>query len=204
MTSSKSVAIPSIPTNPSRNGKLKFNQTTELERLNERLQHISEKIITPSPYLLTVPGERSYHLNSLQTIDWTRGTPFSVSEGELQYVSFLRRELGDSLITAVGGWDNEKGELVDTSPNGVRGGKSGTSTPKLGGKKMTLADYKNKKAGIQPVSQDATKANATERPSTHFNGCEVEPDKSLAAAQLQQSKKRYFHKMPVNILGRDC
>ncbi|MCJ1391478.1 hypothetical protein MMC18_004342 [Xylographa bjoerkii] len=166
MLSSKSATLSSTPTNPSNNNKFKIHQAAELERLDARLHSISEKIITPSPYLLTVPGERSYRLNPLQAIDWTRGTPFSVNEGELQYVSFLRRELGDSVLTAVGGWDNEKGELVDASPNGARGVKSGTSTPKQGGKKMTLADYKNKKAGVQPASQDVVKTNGTEQQLT--------------------------------------
>ena len=193
MLSSKSGTVSSIPTDPSNNSKLKLHQATELERLDARLQNVSEKIITPSPYLLTVPGERSYHLNSLQTIDWTRNTPFSVNEGELQYVSFLRRELGDSLITAIGGWDNEKGELVDASPNGVRGVKSGTSTPKQGGKKMTLADYKNKKAGVQPASQEVVKTNGTEVPSARPTGGDVELEKSLVTDQpQQQSRKRYF------------
>ncbi|MCJ1399167.1 hypothetical protein MMC11_002369 [Xylographa trunciseda] len=199
MLSSKSTTISSIPTDSRRASKLGFHQAAELERLDARLQNISEKIITPSPYLLTVPGERPYSLNSLQTIDWTRGTPFSVNEGELQYVSFLRRELGDSLITAVGGWDNEKGELVDVSPNGARGVKSGTSTPKQGGKKMTLADYKNKKAGIQPAPQDVVKTIATEGPSAHLNGGDVEVEKGLVADQPhEQSRKRTRDTMQAN------
>ena len=193
MLSSNSTAASSIPTNPRNNSKLKLFQAAELERLDARLQNVSEKIITPSPYLLTVPGERSYHLNSLQTIDWTRNTPFSVNEGELQYVSFLRRELGDGLITAIGGWDNEKGDLVDASPNGVRGAKSGTTTPKQGGKKMTLADYKNKKAGVQPASQDVVKTNGIEAPSARLSGGEVELEKGLVTDQpQQQSRKRYL------------
>ncbi|MCJ1377187.1 hypothetical protein MMC17_000279 [Xylographa soralifera] len=199
MLSSKSATESSIPTNPSSSSKLKLYQAAELERLDARLQTVSEKIITPSPYLLTVPGERSYHLNSLQTIDWTRNTPFSVNEGELQYVSFLRRELGDSLITAIGGWDNEKGELVDASPNGVRGIKSGTSTPKQGGKKMTLADYKNKKAGVQPTSQDIVNTNGIEAPSAPLNEGDIELEKGLVTDQPpQQSRKRTADTMQAN------
>ena len=203
MLSSKSVTASSIPTNPSNHSKLKLQQESELDRLNARLRNVSDKIITPSPYLLTVPGERSYRLNSLQTIDWTKNTPFSVNEGELQYVSFLRRELGDSLITAVGGWDNEKGELVDASPNGIRGVKSGTSTPKQGGKKMTLADYKNKKAGIQPASQDVVKTNGAEAPCVPLSGGKVEQEKGLVTDQhQQQSRKRYIPSALMKYSGR--
>lgn len=169
------------------------SQATELESLNAHLKHISEKIIAQSPYLLTVPpcGEE-FRLTRSQAIDWTKNTPFHPGEEELQYVSFLDRSRGDTVIKAVGGWDNGKGELIDVSPNGMRGGKSGTTTPKQGGKKMTLADYKNKKANGQLAAKDRLKPNGTDSLPPQVNGAESQG--AIASSTMptqEQTKKRY-------------
>ncbi|MCJ1477300.1 hypothetical protein MMC13_005971 [Lambiella insularis] len=181
-----------MPTSSVVSNKPKGRQTTELDNLNAHLKHISEKVIAQSPYLLTVPpcGE-AFRLTKSQANDWTKNTPFHPGEAELQYLSFLDRSQGETIIKVVGGWDNGKGELVDASPNGTQAGKSGTTTPKQGGKKMTLADYKNKKASGLLAAKDVSNPNELKPLPPPINGAESEVAKTSSAMPVQeQSKKR--------------
>ncbi|MCJ1244283.1 hypothetical protein MMC30_001481, partial [Trapelia coarctata] len=168
------------------------NQLTELEQVDARLRTISEKIIPSSPYLLTVPEAPHYPLSPSKVTDWRRGTLFGRNEEPVQYVSFLNRDFSSGLIRAVGGWDNEKGELMASSPNG-QFVKSGTSTPKQGqtaGKKMTLADYKNKKAGGQAGVKEVAKPNGQEPKLERVNGTSSTKEKTTGVNHPQQATKK--------------
>ena len=176
VTSTTSKAIPKdksdLPKDP------KVQESTELEKLNARLSHISKKILSASPYLLTVPSDRPYNINPHQANDWRRQTPFDANEEQLQYMSFLNREFDDGLIRAIGGWDNEKGEIMDTTTTATHGSRSGTTTPRPGqapGKKISLAEYKNKKAASQPASKDLS---SIDRP-------QMKQEKSLPTAKAE-------------------
>lgn len=117
---------------------------------------------------------------------------FARNEEPLQYVSFLNRDFSHGLIRAVGGWDNEKGELMASSPNG-QSVKSGTSTPKQGqtaGKKMTLADYRNKKAGGQPGIKEVAKSNKQEPKHERANGTSTTKEKLSASSHPQQATRK--------------
>jgi hypothetical protein len=194
----------------------------DFSRLDARLAHISRTVLPDSPYLVTIPNAQEFRLSPPQAVDWRRGTHFRPGEEIVQYASFLKHDNWDqSLVQAVGGWDNERGEMIDSSPNG-RGAISGTATPKPGqttGKKMTLADYKLKKAGGTPAVKaepastgQGTKpgkingiANKEEKMPEKMAGVDVKEvkglkntvsvtvkeDKSLARVDvLQESKQR--------------
>ena len=176
VTSATSKALPKdksdLPKDP------KVQESSELEKLNARLSHISKKILSASPYLLTVPSDRPYNINPHQANDWRRQTPFDVNEEQLQYMSFLNREFDDGLIRAVGGWDNDKGELMDTIATAAHGSRSGTTTPRPGqapGKKISLAEYKNKKAASQSTSKD----------SSSIDRREMKQEKTLNTAKVE-------------------
>ena len=123
------------------------SQHPELRELDARLKNISEKVIPASPYLLTVPNVRPFNLTSHQADDLLRGTPFTAKEEQLQYLSFLA-DWDDGLITPVGGWDNEKGEIMEQ----VSVTRSTTTTPKVGAKKISMSDYKKRTAGQSAIN----------------------------------------------------
>lgn len=120
----------------------------ELVELDARLKFISQQVIQPSPYLLTIPTNNPCRLNPEQASDWRRGTPFGPDEEHLQYVSFLPN-WDDSIIQPVGGWDNDKGEIAETPTFEMQRARSGTMTPGQNGVKkiLTLAEYTNRRAG---------------------------------------------------------
>ena len=146
----------------------KTDNTPELRCLRKRFRRISEKILPLSPYLLQISEKTSPDLGHHHPINWNRGTPFAPNEQALQYVSFLNVPLELGVIRSVGGWDNEKGELEESSPNGQRDFKSGTTTPKQGqtaGKRLTLADYAKRKTAGQSGAKAVIQPNGAG--STH-------------------------------------
>ena len=155
-----------IPTNSSNVSKSsKERENIELDKLNARLGHISKRVLPSAPYMLTVPSDQPYTLTSYQANDWRRNTPFDVNEEQLQYMSFLSRDFDDGLIRAIGGWDNDKGEIIDNTSSRLEDSRSGTTTPRPGqttGKKISLAEYKNKKATTQSGSKDTSATNGIE------------------------------------------
>jgi hypothetical protein len=128
---------------------------SELRSLDAKLRHLSDKVIQQTPYILTVPTDRPYHLDRRLQDQWKRGTPFDSNEEQLQYLSFLP-EWDNGLITPVGAWNDEKGGMDTPSQSG----RSSTLTPKVGGTKvkLSLSDYKKKAAG-QAVTPKPAREN---------------------------------------------
>ncbi|KAI9840501.1 MAG: hypothetical protein M1837_001561 [Sclerophora amabilis] len=121
------------------------------DRVDQRLSFLIRHTLPKSPYLLSVPTDKPYHLSSYQEHNWRVGGPFAADEEELQYMSFLPRDSDDSLIVARGNWDEMEKDAP--SKNGVR---SGTTTPLNGKtKKISLSAYKSKPRG------EAMTANST-------------------------------------------
>lgn len=113
-----------------------------------RLKHISEHIFPATPYLLTVPT--TCRVDSHQANDWKRGSPFSANEESLQYLTFNSHLFDDTMLTAVGDWDDGKGGIPEKSPDTTTKSSSGLGTPFPGQpprKKISLQDYKAKTAG---------------------------------------------------------
>ena len=106
----------------------------------------------------------------------------------MQYLSFLSRDWDDGLLRVVGGWDNEKGEMMDTATIQANGARSGTSTPQPGGgpkKKISLSDYKSKAAGIGVVKpMPKVSENAAALPEV--NGTSAPIEKLLKAPEVSQ------------------
>lgn len=138
--------------------------------VDTRLERLRDKVFPTSPYLLTVPT--TYRVSSHQANDWRRGSPFGAHEEQLQYLTFLTRERDDTLLGAVGDWDDGNGAIMEKTSSHPYGARSGTNSPLPGQapkKKISFQAYKNKTAGQaggktlpkvneEPISQEATKA----------------------------------------------
>ena len=118
-----------------------------LQDLDAHIQRVSDKLLPPSPYLLTVPTRRPFHLDDGQREDWVKGTPFSAKEAELQYLSFLPNWEG--IMRPMGGLLDDRGELIDPEKEKR---KSASQTPKVAAKKISLAEYKQRKPGNAPLN----------------------------------------------------
>ncbi|KAJ5643093.1 uncharacterized protein N7484_005600 [Penicillium longicatenatum] len=117
----------------------------DLQSLDQRLKHLSDDVLPPHPYLLTLPTKVPFRLGPRSANNWAVGhdRPFTPEEQELQYMTFLTHSDTDSLLKAVGDWSDEKGRMMadrSTAPTTAE-------TPKdnIARKKISLNDYKNQK-----------------------------------------------------------
>ena len=124
-----------------------FNNS-ELQRLRKRLRRMAQKILPEQPYILQIFEKTTPDL-ARHDLTWSKGTPFSYHEDVLQYATFMNVPLELGVVISFGGWENGKGEIDDSSDNGPRTFQSGTTTPKPGQKKMSLADYAKRKTAGQ-------------------------------------------------------
>ncbi|KAJ6096764.1 hypothetical protein N7486_007510 [Penicillium sp. IBT 16267x] len=129
--------------------------TADLQSLDQRLKRLSDDVLPPQPYLLTLPTKVPFRLGPRSVNNWAVGhdRPFSPEEQELQYMTFLTHSDTDSLLKAVGDWSDEKGRMMAdrfTAPTTAE-------TPKdtIAKKKISLNDYKNQKnSGLSPAIHD--------------------------------------------------
>ncbi|EER37240.1 conserved hypothetical protein [Histoplasma capsulatum var. duboisii H88] len=121
-----------------------------LKGVNTRFKHLSDKVLPASPYLLRVPTERPFHLGSRFVSNWAVGDnrPFAPEEEHLQYMTFLPHQDEDTLLVAVGGWSDERGNIMeeDTSkaPSITTSPSVDTPQHRFQRKKISLSDYKKK------------------------------------------------------------
>jgi len=132
----------------------------EISVMDMRLDHISNNRMVNSPYVLTVPSDRPFRVNDYLAEAWIRGTPFSLDEAELQYVTFFG-DWGDSLLKPVGPINGSRGGLP--TPGHEPSGRSATSTPKVAPKKITLGEYKRKTAA-GPTSEPKAQIPVSPKP----------------------------------------
>jgi hypothetical protein len=142
------------------NSKSALEQTSapEIISLDKRLQRLKEEVLPFYPFLLTLPTDVPFRPGARFINNWAVGDdgPFTPDEQELQYMSFLTHQDGDSLLVAVGDWSDGTGNIMSDKRSGSQ---SAASTPPAGSlkKKISLNDYKNKRKGgasVSPISQE--------------------------------------------------
>lgn len=125
--------------------KSMHQKSIENSPIDLRLKRISDDILPEAPYILTVPT--TYRVKETQVNDWKRGCPFGADEEILQYMSFNARQHDDTILIAVGNWDDGHGALVDKMSANTSKSNSGTLSPFPGTaprKKISLQDYSNR------------------------------------------------------------
>ncbi|KAF7119165.1 hypothetical protein CNMCM5793_008909 [Aspergillus hiratsukae] len=149
------------------NSKSALEQTSapEIISLDKRLQRLKEEVLPFYPFLLTLPTDVPFRPGARFINNWAVGDdgPFTPDEQELQYMSFLTHQDGDSLLVAVGDWSDGTGNIMSDKRSGSQ---SAASTPPAGSlkKKISLNDYRNRRksgASVSPISQEPlTQASA--------------------------------------------
>lgn len=122
------------------------SSVSEAEFIDRQLSHLKEEILPFYPFLLTVPTDVPFRLGGRFVNNWAVGNdgPFTPDEQQLQYMTFLTHQEGESLLVPVGDWSDESGNAM---PDQRSGPESTTSTPPSGSvkPKITLNDYKSKR-----------------------------------------------------------
>lgn len=130
-----------------RNPKSTRERSSALDQkpIDQRLKHLKEEVLPFYPFLLTVPTDVPFRLGGHFVNNWAVGDdgPFTLEEHQLQYMTFLAHNEGDSLLVAVGDWSDGAGSIMSDQRPGLQ---SATNTPSSGTtkKKISLNDYKNK------------------------------------------------------------
>lgn len=125
------------------------------------------------PYILTISTiEPRYHYPSAQeAFSWRLGTPFELHEEHLQYQSFVLRD-DPGCFTQRSRLDLQR-ERDAANRKHINGPASGAGTPSVGGtakRKISLEDYKNKKAGTGAQKADQNMPKKPDASKVHVNG----------------------------------
>ncbi|OAG42807.1 hypothetical protein AYO21_03090 [Fonsecaea monophora] len=119
-----------------------------LAQLDERFKYLTDTILPPHPYLLSVPSDVPYRHSSRFVNTWYEGTPFDRKEEQLQYLSFLPHSgEHEALLKVEGGWADDHGNPVveeELSPKALPASGRHTPADTVNRKKISLKDYKTK------------------------------------------------------------
>ncbi|EGD96233.1 hypothetical protein TESG_03685 [Trichophyton tonsurans CBS 112818] len=151
------------PSKPSLVSSGKRSYSTYLSDVDRKLKQLSRDVLPAHPYILSVPTEKPYRLGSRFVSNWAVGenTLFSPEEEQLQYMTFLPHQGEDTLLVSVGGWSDDKGNIVPEedqrppSSSAVSMAAPLTTASQQDAlakrkKKITLSDYKKKALETPP------------------------------------------------------
>lgn len=127
---------------------------SDLEALDNRLKRLSEDVFPLHPYLLTLPTNTPFRLNSRSANNWAVGhdRPFTSDEQQLQYMTFLTHDSGDSLLLAVGDWSDESGRMMADRPRTTTTSLTENPRDAVSKKKISLKDYNTQKVTSTSVA----------------------------------------------------
>ncbi|KAL4996143.1 hypothetical protein BDV10DRAFT_172879 [Aspergillus recurvatus] len=132
---------------------------SEQDLVDRRLKHLREEVLPFYPFLLTVPTDVPFRLGNRFVNNWAVSDdgPFTPEEQQLQYMTFLTHDGGDSLLVAVGDWSDASGSVM-ADPRSRPQSATSTPTSNSAKKKISLHDYKHKRkngTSPSPLSQEA-------------------------------------------------
>ncbi|KAL4986678.1 hypothetical protein BDW68DRAFT_188690 [Aspergillus falconensis] len=132
---------------------------SEQDLVDRRLKRLREEVLPIYPFLLTVPTDVPFRLGNRFVNNWAVSDegPFTPEEQQLQYMTFLAHDEGDSLLVAVGDWSDASGSVM-ADPRSRPHSATSTPTSNSAKKKISLHDYKHKRkngTSSSPLSQEA-------------------------------------------------
>ncbi|EFR03344.1 hypothetical protein MGYG_06340 [Nannizzia gypsea CBS 118893] len=196
------------PSKPSLVSSGKRSYSTYLSDIDRKFKQLTRDVLPAHPYILSVPTEKPYRLGSRFVSNWAVGenTLFSPEEEQLQYMTFLPHQGEDTLLVSVGGWSDDKGNIVpeeDQRPSSAVSMAAPLTTASQQDalakrkKKITLSDYKKKALETPPpstplpgaaeLSTNGANGTASNRPGS------VDSEKALRRPQSNSSKPDAKH-----------
>lgn len=165
------------------------SQTVEL--VNEILRRLRETTLPREPYLVSVPSNVPYNHSRRYIPTWHNGTPFAKSEEQLQYLSFIPPTIEETLLSVVGGWSDEKGDLLPEEEDEELSPRAKPTTACLSPaadiqrKKISLGQYKTKVKGEMDIATDTPPRRDMEKQATKVNGISSEVMPDLTETQIE-------------------
>ncbi|EZF24843.1 hypothetical protein H112_02714 [Trichophyton rubrum D6] len=193
------------PSKPSLVSSGKRSYSTYLSDVDRKFKQLSRDVLPAHPYILSVPTEKPYRLGSRFVSNWAVGenTLFSPEEEQLQYMTFLPHQGEDTLLVSVGGWSDDKGNIVPEEDQRPPSSAVSMAAPLTTAsqqdalarrkKKITLSDYK-KKALETPPPPPIPLPGAADPSTNGANGTNgsrpgsIDSDKTLRRPQSNSSK----------------
>ncbi|KAL9110895.1 MAG: hypothetical protein Q9227_004695 [Pyrenula ochraceoflavens] len=179
---------------PSLNLDTQQATSRDLSSTDDLLKNLSQHILPPDPFLISVPTDVPFRQSSALAHIWKKGTPFDFDEEQLQYLSFHSHLEEDTLLQAFGGWSDNKGNILKEDPNQDPPG-SAKSTPVLEPqkkKKITLGQYKQK----EQVKERSEQPPSSQEPTSKMNAVDRRPppkETAHAVKSLERPRKRSIH-----------
>ncbi|KAM5462939.1 hypothetical protein MauCBS54593_007767 [Microsporum audouinii] len=199
----------SRPSKPSLVPSGKRSYSDYLSDIDRKFKKLTQEVLPTHPYILSVPTEKPYRLGSRFVSNWAVGenTLFSPEEEQLQYMTFLPHQGEDTLLVSVGGWSDDKGNIIqeeDQRPSSavsMAAPLTGSQQDALAKrkKKITLSDYKKKALETPPPLPGATEPTRNGANGTNGNGAgsigrTADSEKSLRRPQSNNCKPEPKHR----------
>jgi len=148
------------------------------------------KCVPPDPYILTISQAepRYHHPTTQEAYSWRLGTPFELNEEYLQYQSLYYRE-DPECFTQRSRLDLQRDSSARSYHNGQVSGAATPTTTSTAKKKISLLDYKNKKAGTGglPKAEPVDQAIKPESMKVPINGVTI-GDRRDSGSESDQNK----------------
>ncbi|KAF3483576.1 uncharacterized protein GIQ15_02900 [Arthroderma uncinatum] len=185
----------------------KRSYSNYLSDIDRKFKQLTDDVLPTHPYILSVPTDTPYRLGSRFVSNWAVGenTLFSPEEEQLQYMTFLPHQGDDTLLVSVGGWSDDRGNIVqgeDQRPSGsakMAAPLTGSQQDALARtkKKITLSDYKKKALETPPPPPGAAEPTTNGANGTNGNGMgtlgSADSGKSLRRPQSNNRKPEAKH-----------
>ena len=164
--------------------KVQADTSKTVERVDGILRRLRETTLPREPYLVSVPSNVPYNHSRRYIPTWHNGTPFAKDEEQLQYLSFIPPTNEDTLLSVVGGWSDEKGNLLLDEEDETLSPKSKSTTarhspaPETQRKKISLGQYKTMVKGDVDMTTETPPRRDMEKQAKIVNSAknEVMPD----------------------------
>ncbi|KAK2880090.1 hypothetical protein FQN49_000568 [Arthroderma sp. PD_2] len=190
------------PSKPSLVSSGKRSYSNYLNDIDRKFKQLTDDVLPNHPYILSVPTDTPYRLGSRFVSNWAVGenTLFSPEEEQLQYMTFLPHQGDDTLLVSVGGWSDDKGNIVQeedqrpSSSANMAGTLTGSQQDALAKrkKKITLSDYKKKALETPAPLPGAAESTTNGANGTNGNGPgtsgSADSEKSLRRPQSSNHK----------------
>ena len=183
--------------------KTRADVSRSVERVDGILRRLRETIFPREPYLVSVPSNVPYNHSRRYIPTWHDGTPFAKDEEQLQYLSFIPPTNEETLLSILGGWSDEKGNLLqdeqeeELSPTSKPTTARHSPAADVQRKKISLGQYKTKVKGEAEVTTDTPPRRDMEKQAKKVNGIETDVMPDLTETMIKSpvssgagSKKR--------------
>jgi hypothetical protein len=169
------------------------------EQVNSILRRLRDATLPREPYLVSVPSNVPYNHSRRYVPTWHNCTPFTKDEEQLQYLSFVPSTIEDTLLSVVGGWSDEQGNLLpdeeeqELSPRSKPATSRNSPVADIQRKKISLGQYKTKVKGEAEMTTDTPPRRDMEKQASKVNGIREAEKADAKVMRPEPLSPRHFN-----------